>query len=154
MPHSSTIHNAGNHQSQEYLAGWQRARAELDNFRKRIQAGQVEQQEQNLRLLLDPILVLNDNLRAMVEHTPPDLKDHGWVQGVLHIARQLNDILEEFDVAMLEPSKGSTFNPHLHEAIEHVADHSVPSGAIVELVQAGYQLNKKTLRPAKVKVAA
>lgn len=153
MSHSSTIHSVATQQAQEYLAGWQRARAELDNFRKRIQAGHVEQQEQNLRLLLEPILSLNDNLRAMVLHVPTDLADHAWVQGVLHIARQLNDMLAEFDVSVLEPVKGSTFDPHVHEAIDHVTDSSVPSGTIVEVVQAGYQLKEKTLRPAKVKIA-
>jgi molecular chaperone GrpE len=154
MHHSSTIHSTVSDTAKEYLAGWQRSRAELDNFRKRMQAGQLQQQEHYVRALLEPLLPLNDNFRAMVSHLPPELKDDPWVSGVLHIARQLSDTLAEFEVVTLEPAKGASFDPRLHEAIEHVANTEVPSGAIVEVVQAGYQLKDKTLRPAKVKVAA
>lgn len=153
MTHSNEIHSTATKTAAEYLAGWQRARAELANFRKRTQAGQEQLQEQHMRALIAPILSLNDNFRAMVEHVPEDLENHSWVMGAVHIARQLNDILAEFNVTTIEP-KGSAFDPRRHEAVAHVTEASVPSGTIVEVVQAGYQFKETVLRPAKVKVAA
>lgn len=153
MTHANEIHSAAAKAAAEYLAGWQRSRAELDNFRKRMHAGQGQLQAQHQRALIEPILSLNDNFRAMIEHVPAELQQHAWVKGAVHIARQLNDILAEFNVTTIEP-RGSAFDPRLHEAIAHVTEANVPSGTIVEVVQAGYQLNETVLRPAKVKVAA
>ena len=152
MIHGSNIHSDAAKAAHEYLAGWQRARAELDNYRKRMHAGQQALQEKQVRALVEPLLGLNDNFRAMVEHVPADLAEHPWVQGAVHIARQLSDILTEFKVTVIEPT-GGMFDPSLHEAVEHVAGSTLPSGTIVTVVQAGYRLGDTVLRPAKVKVA-
>jgi molecular chaperone GrpE len=109
--------------------------------------------ERKVRALVEPLLGLNDNFRAMVEHVPADLQGHPWVQGAVHIARQLNDILAEFQVTVIEPT-GEPFDPRFHEAVEHIADTSQPPGTVVSVVQAGYRLNETVVRPAKVKVAA
>lgn len=153
MTHASIIHGARFSVAQEYLAGWQRARAELDNFRKRVQARQHEQVTHHVQRVLEPVLSLNDNFRAMIDHVPAELADHAWAQGVLHIARQLNDILTQFGVTVVG-DVGDTFDPRLHEALEDVANTAQPSGTIVEVVQVGYQLNDKIIRPAKVKIAS
>src|SRR3989344_5472992 len=121
MPHAKHVHGDAQEKAAEYLAGWQRSRAELDNFKKRLQTSQHEREEQQLRSLLLPLLGLNDNFRAMVAHVPEDLQAHPWVEGATHIAKQLRDILAEFGVVTLEP-KGEAFDPRRHEAIEHVAD--------------------------------
>lgn len=153
MTHSSNIHSSHAKAAAEYLAGWQRSRAELDNFRKRIQASQGEQQVQQLRIVLEPILSLNDNFRAMITNVPADLNKNAWVSGVLHVARQLHDTLIQLGVSIIE-EKGGQFDPRLHEAIDHVTDTEAESGTVMEILQAGYQLKDKILRPAKVKVAA
>jgi len=152
MPHANHLHGEAQQKAAEYLAGWQRSRAELDNFKKRMQAGLSQQQEQQLRSMVEPLLGLNDNFRAMVAHVPADLRDHPWVSGATHIARQFNDILTSFGVVTLEPL-GEAFDPRRHEAIQHVEGSGQASGTVVEVVQAGYQLRETLLRPAKVKVA-
>lgn len=152
MTHSSLIHGSGARIATEYLTGWQRARADLDNFRKRMQVSQSDIAEQQLRRVIEPMLSINDNFRAMINHVPADLKNNAWVSGVLHIARQLNDTLAAFGVTVINQT-GDPFNPHQHEAIEHVSGSDQPSGTVVHVIQVGYQLGDKMLRPAKVKVA-
>lgn len=153
MTHSSTIHGPSVSIAEEYLSGWQRARADLDNFRKRTHAGQAEVAQQQLRRVIDPILSLNDNFRAMIQHVPDDLQDHTWVTGVLHIARQLSDILSQFGIIEIG-HVGDLFDPRVHEAVEHLENSSEKTGHVTAVIQAGYQLQDKIIRPAKVKVAA
>lgn len=152
--YSSQIHSHPDPKAAEYLAGWQRARAELDNFRKKVSRDQVAHNQQQLRVIIEPLLQLNDNFRAMIDHLPEDLADHPWVQGVTHVARQLSALLEQYNVQVIEAKNGDLFDPHQHEAIEQVAGNDVRSGHIVSTVQVGYQLSGAVIRPAKVKVAA
>lgn len=153
MMHASNIHGRSAKHAQDYLAAWQRERAEFDNFRKRQEAGQTQRAEAQLRVLLDPILSLNDNFRAMIKHVPPELKGHAWVTGVVHVGRQLQDTLSQLGVLVIDDS-GRQFDPALHEAIARASDSKAKSGTIIEVLQAGYQLKDTVLRPAKVKVAA
>lgn len=153
MIHASKIHGPAARRAQDYLAAWQRERAEFDNFRKRQADSQAQQAEAQLRVILDPILSLNDNFRAMIKHVPPDLTGHAWVTGVVHVGRQLQDTLRQLGVSVIDDS-GRQFDPALHEAIERASDREAESGTIIEVLQAGYQLKDTVLRPAKVKVAA
>ncbi len=152
MPHANHIHGDAQQKAAEYLAGWQRSRAELDNFKKRLETVQLEHGEKQLRALLEPLLSLNDNFRAMILHVPNDLREHPWVVGATHIARQMEDIVTQFGVTVIEP-RGEPFDPRRHEAVEHVKNSDTPSGTVVEVVQVGYQLRDTLLRPARVKVA-
>jgi molecular chaperone GrpE len=153
MIHSTQIHGRPDPKAGQYLAGWQRARAELENFKKNMQTQQSQLAQQQLHTMLEPILSLNDNFRAMVQHVPDELKDNAWAQGVLHIARQLEAILEQYNVQTIEKS-GEMFNPQMHEAIENIkAADKNSSGKVIEVIQAGYMVEGRVIRPAKVRVA-
>jgi len=150
MVHSSQIH--GFNQALEYLSGWQRARAELDNFRRRVQQEQAQQAQQAKRRLIYDLMPLVDNFRAITMHLPPSLQDDVWAQGVLHVARQLDQLLSQYDVVPINQS-GQPFDPVLHEAVATVKNKAVSSGYVVEVLQSGYKLGEQVIRPAKVKVA-
>lgn len=153
MIHARKSHTVvASNKEQEYLAGWQRERAELQNFRKRMQEQAVRGQQAALRAILEPLLDLADNFQAMVRHVPPALEQDAWVAGVLHIARQLDGLLADYNVRVIE-AMGQPFDPARHEAIEHEQREGVPSGHVVEVVSRGYQLGDEVLRPAKVKIA-
>lgn len=137
--------------AREYLAGWKRARAELDNLRKNMAMDYDGLRQRSVLAAVEPILPLADNFRAMAAHVPPELKNSDWAQGVLHIARQLDGILKSYGVEAIG-QRGDKFNPSQHEAVAHARDKELEAGLVVEVVQAGYKLGDKVLRPAKVKV--
>lgn len=138
---------------QEYLAGWQRERAELQNFRKRTQAQALHNHQQALKTVLEPLLGVVDNFQAMMKHVPSELAQQAWVAGVLHIARQVEQLLDGYGVQVIE-ALGQPFDPLRHEAIESVDGAGKPSGQVVEVVTPGYLVGEEVIRPARVKIAA
>lgn len=153
MIHATQTHGVPSAAEAEYLAGWQRARAELDNFRKRITAQQQEYGQQARAAAVASLLVLADNFQAIVKHVPPELEPHSWTQGVLHVARQFEQLLQGYGVALIAET-GVPFNPALHEAIAQVKQKEMESGLVAEIIQPGYKLGENVLKPARVKVSA
>ena len=124
--------------------------AELKNFQQRTREQYSSQSVQVKRQLLEPLLQLADNFQAIVAHMPIELKDNAWAQGVLHVARQFEQVLTDYQLKKIGAA-GEVFDPTKHEAVEHVPGDTA-SGAVVEVVQVGYQLDDTVMRPAKVKV--
>jgi len=152
MIHANAIHTASLSREQEYLAGWQRARAELDNFRKRVNQEQASQQLRTRQEVITPLLGLADTFQTMAEHLPDDLTNHAWALGVVYVARQIKQILREYGVVPIE-AIGHQFDPEKHEAVSKVSKLGTASGCVVEVLQTGYVLEDRVIRPAKVKVA-
>jgi len=139
-------------QAAEYLDGWQRARAELSNAKKRMDRELAEARENaNARLIARLLPVLDDFDRA-VQTLPPHLLDLTWVEGILLIQRKLNLILEAEGVKPIE-AEGKPFDPIYHEAIGEEAGSDHPEGTVAAVVQKGYMLGERVLRPALVRVA-
>lgn len=158
MTHAHHIHGEPSPKEKKYLDGWQRAVAELKNFQQRTREQYVNQSMQVKRQLLEPLLQLADNFQAIVAHTPAELKDNAWAQGVLHVARQFDQVLADYKLKKIGAA-GEVFDPAKHEAVEHVSGDTgsgLPAGQagnVIEVVQVGYQLDDTIVRPAKVKVA-
>ncbi len=153
MIHANTVHTASSpSREQEYLAGWQRARAELDNFRKRLDQEQSQQQLRLRQEVIVPLLGLADSFQTMVSHLPSDLANHAWAVGVVHVARQIKQILREYGVEPIE-AVGDQFDPNKHEAVSKVSQLGATSGCVVEVLQTGYVLGDRVIRPAKVRIA-
>ncbi|MBM3257751.1 MAG: nucleotide exchange factor GrpE [Candidatus Nealsonbacteria bacterium] len=136
-------------QKDEYLAGWQRARADFLNYKKeemeRISALLVYSGEE----LILKILPILDNFELIEKKMPEELKKDENVKGILQIKSQILDFLKNQGVEEIK-SVGEKFDPNLHEAIE--TQEGGESGIILEEVQKGYVINGRLLRPAKVKV--
>ena len=134
---------------QEYLAGWKRARADLENLQKRM-GDQLQQQRTSVkREVAESLIALADNFRSLVEHAPASEKDP-WAAGVVHVARQFEQVLTEFGIEVIDKT-GKLFDPNIHEAVEEVEEKG-KEGQVVVVVQAGYKVGDTTIRPAKVKV--
>lgn len=153
MTHASILHSLSPSKEREYLAGWQRARAELDNFRKRMLEEQSIQQERTRQEVVTSLLALADNFQSMTDHLPDELASHAWAQGVMHVARGLQGLLQDYGVTTID-TVGAPFNPSYHEAIAHIKTPKTKSGQITKVVQVGYQMGDTVIRPAKVKVSA
>lgn len=152
MTHASALHSLISSREQEYLSGWQRARAELDNFRKRIEHEQTTRRTQTQREIITPLLELADNFQTMIQHLPKELEDNAWAQGVTHVARRLEQLLNDYGVSPVG-SVGHKFDPSQHEAVSHTKHKNTASGHIIEIIQVGYKMGDTVIRPAKVKVS-
>lgn len=137
----------------ELTTGWQRTQADFDNFRKRS-----EEQKKNLIQfatvdLIQDILPVLDNFQRSNQHMPEELKNDSWARGMQFVEKQLEDILTSHGLMQMEIKVGDKFDPAKHEAIICDKCQGFKPDQITEVVENGYLLNSKVLRPAKVKVA-
>ena len=136
----------------EYLAGWQRARADLINYKKEEieRVGELIKFSANgIFLKILPIL---DNFEIAEKKLPENLKNDENVKGILQIKNQILNFLKEQGVEEIK-SVGEMFDPNFHEVVEEVEVKGKEPGIIIEEIQKGYKINGRLLRPAKVKVA-
>ncbi|QQG46426.1 MAG: nucleotide exchange factor GrpE [Candidatus Niyogibacteria bacterium] len=135
--------------SAEFLAGWQRAKADLINSRKdEEKAGEDIVKYANSMLLYEMLNVLDSFEKALAEPGPED----GWKDGLRHIRNQLLQIMRGCGVRELEV-EDEIFNPAEHESVaeEEVLDKDKDQ-IVLRVVQKGYKIHDKILRPAKVKI--
>ena len=135
----------------EYLAGWQRCKADFINYKK-----SEEERLKNLTNFINAnlalqILPIADNFYAAEKTIPEELKTDEHVKGMLQIRGQITDFLKSLDIEEIK-AVGEKFNPEFHEAIEMVEDNTKESGIIIEEMQKGYMSEGHVVRPAKVKV--
>jgi len=136
----------------EYLAGWQRERADLLNYKKEELAriGEViKYADVGLILKILPIL---DNFEIAEKKLPENLKADVNVKGILQIKTQLQDFLKSQGVEEIK-SLGEKFDPNFQEIVETVEKPGVDSGIAIEEIQKGYKMHNKVIRPAKVKIS-
>ncbi len=134
--------------SERYLANWQRAEADLINFRKRSEQERAELASfANTALILNLLPMLDDLGRAL-ENVSDKLAETAWVDGITHIYRKLQSMLESHGLSLIE-AVGKDFDPNLHEAVMCVDGED---GKVVEELQKGYKFRDRVIRPAMVKV--
>ncbi|MCL4239259.1 MAG: nucleotide exchange factor GrpE [Anaerolineae bacterium] len=135
----------------EYLDDLQRERATFQNYRKRIERERAEQALSVAGdLLLRLLPTLDDFYRAM-DAVPQGERDQ-WFAGVALILRKLERFLADEGVVEIE-ALGQPFDPVFHEAIGVDAEADAESGTITQVLQRGYRLGERVLRPAMVRVA-
>ena len=139
------------HERGEYLAGWQRAKADYINFQKSQERLVSDIQKFVLEDALVKILNVVDSFEQALKFQPEELKNSEWAKGVLQIKNKLDDFLKSRGVEAIK-TLNEKFNPEFHEAIEAIISDA-EEGMIVEEVQKGYALHGKVIRPARVKIS-
>lgn len=140
-------------QEAEYLDGWQRARAELANARKRFQREQ-EQAYTNARAdLLGRVLPIVDDFERAFATLPQEAEEEPWLGGVRLIWRKFQTLLQQEGVVPIE-AVGQEFDPYLHQAVTHEPSETVPEGHVIDEMQKGYQMDGRVLRPSIVRVSS
>jgi len=140
--------------SNEYLEGWQRERAEFYNYKKRMER-ELSQGGQNafanaIRRYLD---IADDIARALKNKNRPSEGNGAiWAEGIDLIYKKMIGAFEADGVKMID-TDGKYFDPNLHEAISHEDSPNHQSGQIIEVVQPGYTMGERVIRPARVRVA-
>jgi molecular chaperone GrpE len=140
-------------QASEYLDGWQRARAELANARKRFEKERSEAGQLANGTLLRKILPVLDDLDRAMKTVSPDLQENSWVNGVALVQRKFLNALESEQVRPIQVKAGDKFDPQWHEAVTHEDAEDYKEGEIIAEVQKGYRYGDQVLRPALVRVA-
>ena len=139
-------------QADEYLEGWQRARAEFANYKKRLEREQAQVYQTAAGAIIKRFLGVLDDLERALKNCPKTGEGAVWAEGIELVYRKLVSILESEGVMPMQ-TDGQLFDPNLHEAVLLEDSDQHESGQIIEALQQGYLLGEKVLRPAVVRVA-
>ena len=139
----------------EAAANWEkfvRERADLENYRKRVQREKEELIKYGNENLILEILPAVDNMERALDHVDLESQDP-VITGVRMTLEMLLAALKKFGVTPVETAKGTPFDPALHQAMSQVACEGQEANTIVDVYQKGYLLSERLLRPAMVTVA-
>lgn len=128
-----------------------RAKAEVENIRRRAQEDVSKARKFGIESFAENLVPVVDSLEAALGQ--PDQDADAWKEGVEATLRQLLGAFERNAMAAVAPQPGDRFDPHLHQAISAI-ESDQPEGAVVELLQKGYTIAERVLRPALVVVSS
>jgi molecular chaperone GrpE len=128
---------------------WLRAKAETDNIRRRAAEDVLKAQKFGVEKMADALLAVKDSLDAALKVEAPGVE--AYKQGVELTARQLASVFEKFSIQEVDPV-GQKFDPTKHQAIATVESEQ-DANTVVAVMQKGYTLHERVLRPALVTVA-
>ncbi|MGD9934245.1 MAG: nucleotide exchange factor GrpE [Dehalococcoidia bacterium] len=137
---------AAREQADQYYKNWQRSAADFVNFKRRVEQERGEQARFANAATVINILPVYDDLQRAIETMDAHLAGLNWAQGIVAIQRKFQGVIESLGVAEI-PAAGEAFDPALHEAI---ARQPGEDGRILHVVQKGYRLGDKVVRPAMV----
>lgn len=133
----------------EYKDGWARSQAEFQNYKKRLERDNELMYVSMKGDIIKKVLPALDDLERALQNRP---SEGSWADGIELIARKLQNILESEGLKRIE-AVGVEFDPNFHEAISHEAADGAKSGFVIGVVQNGYMLGERVIRPALVRVA-
>jgi molecular chaperone GrpE len=134
-----------------------RTMADMENLRARTEREKNDTARYAISNFARDVLTVGDNLKRTIDHVPaeataedPALKS--FLEGVELTERELQNVLERHGVTRIEPL-GARFDPNCHQAMYEVQNADVPDGTVVDVMQEGYVIGDRCLRPALVAVA-
>ena len=137
----------------ENLAGWQRSKADLVNFRKTVEEDRVKNLSRAKGELIEKIIPGLDTFDAAMQDASWGDVEKSWREGVERIAKQLHKALESEGLESFGII-GEEFNPVMHECMSIApTDKKKEDNTIMQVLQQGYRINNELVRPAKVVVA-
>jgi molecular chaperone GrpE len=144
---------AAERERDEYLALLQRTRADFENYQKRIQRDLAQERRYSYFGLARDLLLILDNLQRTLDAAQQQKEKSPLVEGVSLLRSQLLDIFSHFGIVPIDAA-GRVFDPNLHEAVLQKPRADVPPGTVIQVLESGYRLHERILRPAKVVVSA
>jgi molecular chaperone GrpE len=135
-----------------------RTLAEMENMRRRTEREVIDARTFGIANFARDILAVADNMDRAMQALDAEIREKAepgvkaLLDGVELTERELIKVMEKHGITKLEP-KGQKFDPNLHQAMFEVPDPSVPAGTVVQVVQPGYTISARVLRPALVGIA-
>ena len=140
-------------QIKEYSDGWQRERADFSNYRNRILRDQEITRQDITAQVIRGFLAVSDDVELALKNAPENNDEvSNWLKGIRLIDQKLRNILESEGVQRI-PAENEFFDHNRHEAICTEENPLFESGKIIEVIQQGYTIGDRVIRPARVKVA-
>lgn len=139
-------------QASEYLDGWQRERAEFLNYKKRVERDLEGARAIAAATILTRYLAVLDDIERALKDRPTAPEFQAWVEGIQLIQRKLQAILDAEGVEVIQ-AEGMMFDPTVHEAVTFEPGDGYREGQVIEVLQKGYRIGDRILRPAMVRVA-
>ena len=136
---------------QEYLNGWQRAKADYENLKKDSERRLGELTEYVQAGIILDILSVYDHFKLALNHLPKEQEKTDWAQGFNHIKRDFLEFFKQFNIEEIKTVK-EEFNPEFHDAISQ-EESDEPEGQIIKEASPGYMMKDKVVRAAKVVVS-
>jgi molecular chaperone GrpE len=134
--------------AEENLSGWQRAQADFNNYKRRLEQDRDEAIKYSQAGLILKLLPVLDDFELAMKAIPQEQEKQPWVAGIKGIARKLLVILESQGISEIK-AQGELFDPTLHEAVMQAPGIE---GIVVHESQKGYRFQDKILRPSRVVV--
>ena len=134
-----------------------RTMADMENLRRRTEREKSDTSRYAISNFARDVLTIGDNLKRAIDHVPAEAADQdpalkSFLDGVELTERELLNVLEKHGVTKLEPL-GQRFDPNQQQAMYEVPTTDVPEGTVMEVMQAGYMIGDRCLRPALVAVS-
>jgi molecular chaperone GrpE len=135
-----------------------RTLAEMENMRRRTEREVADARTYGITAFARDILAVADNMDRALKALDAEIREKAdagvkaLLDGVELTERELLNVMEKHGIAKIEP-QGQKFDPNLHQAMFEVSDPSVPAGTVVQIVQPGYTIGGRVLRPALVAIA-
>ena len=133
----------------EYKDSWMRSQAEFQNYKRRLDRDNELMYISMKGDIIKKVLPALDDLERALQNRPAD---DAWANGIELITRKLQNILNSEGLKRIE-AEGMAFDPKFHEAISHEHNEDFESGQVIAVVQNGYMLGERVIRPALVRVA-
>jgi len=149
MPSTEELLKAAELQAAEHHDAWLRAKAETENMRRRAAEDVDKARKFAVENFASELLAVKDSLEAALAAESPSVEN--MKDGVELTLKQLTAAFGKFNLVDIAPL-GEKFDPHQHQAIQ-VVESDQPANTVVTVLQKGYRLNERTLRPALVMVA-
>ena len=130
----------------------QRVRADFENYRKRSEQEKEMARANGKVGTILKLLPVVDNIERAISHTPDELKENAWAQGVSKLVKNLDKSLADMGVSRIKAKPGDRFDPELHEAIQFDDEAEGEHEVVAEELQAGYMLGDDVIRHSMVKV--
>ena len=138
-----------NARASEFRDNWMRSQAEFQNYKKRLERDHELTYVTMKGDIVKKVLPVLDDLERALQNRPAG---DSWANGIELIVRKLQNVLDSEGIKRIE-AEGHEFDPNFHEAISHEPADGVKSGFVIAVVQNGYMLGERVIRPALVRVA-
>ncbi|MCX8126482.1 MAG: nucleotide exchange factor GrpE [Dehalococcoidia bacterium] len=134
--------------AERFLANWQRAQADLQNYQKRAEREKAEIADAVRNSVLLSLLSLVDDFDSAVSSIPVEISDNNWMNGFRMIERKLRSFLDSYGISPID-ALGKPFDPKYHEAVSRAEGDE---GIVIQELRRGYTIKGTVLRPSLVVV--
>jgi molecular chaperone GrpE len=138
---------------EEQKDGWLRTRADFENYKKRVQRDAARSYQDAMTSVLKSFLSVSDDLERAIKNKPEENVLESWISGVELIHQKLLNQMKNLGVERMDVNPGDEFDPNFHEAITQEENPDFEEGQIIDVVQPGFKISERIIRPAMVRVA-